>query len=102
MISGIGVSTSTATTSVRGTITSRATLSRNSKTLWMSSLVASDPAPARRAYSASARSISSSGGGGSENRARRPAMARTRGRSGPRRIRSARNGGARARATGSP
>ena len=45
MISCTGVSISTATTSVRGTITSRATLSRNSKTLWMSSLVPSEGPP---------------------------------------------------------
>src|SRR5919201_592019 len=59
-----GVSTSMAITSVRGTITSRATLSRKSNTAWMSSEVDwSDGVPALAAYSASARSISSSGGG---------------------------------------
>ena len=64
-----GVEISTATTSVRGTITSRQRLSESSNTLRISSgALASTPLFA--ACAASIRSSSSSGGGGGSNRAR--------------------------------
>ena len=72
-----GAEISTATTSVRGTITSRQRLSESSKTLRMSSgALASTFWFA--AWAASIRSSSSSGGGGGSKRARTPKGRRTR------------------------